>query len=363
MKLSVVSAISFLVCGCSLFVARGLTQEDRLLLKHADALKRETKNGRVKQILQGNVKLQQGKTVIECDLATQFINEDPIALIGHVSIVDENKALYADTVYFYQETSVQIAVGHVKSITESDTTFADRITYYEKENKIVSQGHVRIVNVKERTILSGGLTEYLRGQKYGKILQEPVWTKMDSLGRVTMTIAGDSMEVFDGGNRMVALGKVKIKQQETRATCERAEYFKQKEETILTHNPIVIRDNQHISGDTLKLYLKNSQLMRAEVIGNALATSDADTLSPGRWVNRLAGDRMDFIFSEKKLQTVLIENQAVSKYHNIENQEYKGVNEVSGDKIEINFYKGEVSRIRVSSNPEFANGKYSPPKK
>lgn len=340
----------------------GQESGDRLRLIHADVLKRETIAGKAYQKLQGNVEFQQGKTNIKCDLATQIFEQEPAALIGHVQIVDEARQLYADTVYIYQNLKKQIAHGRVVSITESDTTRAHRISYFEKENKVVSEKDVRIANVKDRTVVTGGFAEYFRDQKYGKILVNPMMTKLDSLGKVTMTISGDTMEVFEGGKRVLVSGNVKIQQQETDAACGRVEYFKEEERAVLTEQPVVEHTNQHISGDTLVLYLEDAQLSRAHVIGNAVAASEADTLNKGRWVNKLTGQVMNFYFANKKLKRAVIENQATSLYHVIENKQYKGVNEVTGDRIEVYMNDGAVQRVRVTSAPEFSSGKYSPPK-
>jgi len=335
---------------------------ERLRLIHADVLKREIIAGKAHQILRGNVEFQQGKTNIRCELATQVFEQDPSALIGRVKIVDEKRQLYADTVYFYEKQSKQIALGHVTSITESDTTTAERISYFENEDKVVSENNVRISNFKERTIATGGYAEYYRETKYGKILMNPVWTKLDSLGKATMTISGDTMEVFESGKRTLVRGNVKIRQNETDATCGRVEQFKEDKKAVLTKQPLVIHSNQHISGDTLVLYLEDSQLRRAFVTGSALATSEADTLNKGSWVNKLTGQKMNFYFNNKKLDRAVIENQASSLYHVIENKQYKGINEVSGDRIEVYLKDGAVQRVKVTSNPEFSNGKYSPPK-
>ena len=349
------------VVGLTSFAIAQDTNE-RLRLIHADLLKRETIDGQAYQKLQGNVEFQQGKTNIKCDLATQIFERDPAALIGHVKIVDDTRQLFADTVYFYQQQRKQIARGHVISITETDTTRADCISYFEKEDKVVSEKNVRISNVRDRSVVRGGLAEYFRKQKYGKVLMDPVMTKLDSSGKIAMTITGDSMEVLEGGKRLLVKGNVTIRQQATDAACGKLDYFKDEERSVLTQQPSVVHSNQHISGDTLVLYLEDSQLARALVTGNALATSDADTLNKGRWVNKLTGQTMDFYFSDKKLLRAVIENQATSLYHVIEKKQYKGVNEVSGDRIEVYLKDGAVQRVKVTSDPEFSNGKYSPPK-
>lgn len=347
-----------------LFVFPLFGQEHReaLRLIHADQLKREVIGRKVRQRLEGRVEFRQGKTTIRCDVAMQVLGEEPTALIGRVQIYDESRTLHADTVYFYEKESKQIAVGHVLSITESDTTVAHRITYYQEANRVVSEKNVRIVNRYDRTILTGQFAEYLRNEEHGKILGHPELVKLDSLGSEYMRVVGDTMELFNGGDTTVVRGAVRMTQRGTMATCGQAEYFKSEEKTILTDNPTVVQSNRQITGDTLLLYLEDSRLSRAFVRGHAMATSDADTLNKGRWVNKLTGQTMEFYFQDKKLRKVVINDQATSLYHVIENNQYKGANEVSGDRIVVYMPDGVPQRVAVTSSPEFSSGKFSPPR-
>lgn len=337
-------------------------KKERLRLIHADLLKRETIGQKVKQVLEGNVKFEQGKTTIECDLASQTVDEDPIALIGNVHIYDEEQNLFADTVYVYSKEFKQVAVGNVRSFTETDTTTANRMTYFQKQKRVISEGDVRKIDPKERTILTGGFAVYQQEEKYGEVFDDPVLIQHDSLGSEIMRILADTMEVFENGQRTIAKGNVKISQPGIKATCGQAEYIKSAKEIILNDSPKVLQRNQQISGDTLKLYLNDSRLTRVVVTGNALATSDADTLDRGKWLNKLMGQNMEFFFGGANgLKKIIIENQATSLYHIIEEKEYKGANEVSGDKITLELSEGKVQTVQVSSSPDLSTGKYSPP--
>ena len=129
---------------------------------------------------------------------------------------------------------------------------------------------------------------------------------------------------------------------------------------LLTANPKVMRSNREILGDSLQLYFSDTYITRAHVRGNASATSEADTLNPGRWVNKLSGRIMDFYFDDRELQKVVIKDQATSEYHIIEGLQYKGLNQASGDRIVVFLANGEAERVEVTGHPELAAGKYMP---
>ena len=219
-------------------------KHERLRLIHADLLKRETTGQKVKQVLEGSVKFEQGKTTIECDLASQTVDEDPIALIGNVHIYDEEQNLFADTVYVYTKEFKQVAVGNVRSFTESDTTTANRMTYFQKQKRVISEGDVRKVDPREKTILTGGFAIYQREAKYGEVFDHPVLIQYDSLANEIMRILADTMEVFENGQRTIAKGNVEIIQPDIRATCGQAAYIKSEKEITLNDSPKVLQRNQ-----------------------------------------------------------------------------------------------------------------------
>ena len=355
------TAICLILCLLSAPVW-GQKSRERLKLLHADFLRREVKNKRILQKLEGNVEFEQGKTTIKCDVAEQEVGIEKTSLIGNVHIFDEEQSLLADTVYFFQKRKIQIAVGRVKNVTKEDTTTANKMTYYESEQQLISEGDVRIANRKERSVLTAGKAIYFRDREYGEITENPVLVQKDSLGVETTRIFADTMEVDRKSKHTHIKRRVRIIQSKMTATCGTADYFKRENKIELTLNPKIMQENRVISGDTLRLFLKNSNLEHAVVLGDAMVTSDADTLAKGRWVNKLSGKKMTFYFKNKKLHKMLIEGQATSYYHIIEKNEYKGANEISGDKIEIFLTDDKADKVLVISSPDKSFGKYRPPK-
>jgi len=355
------TAICLILCLLSTSIF-GQNSSERLKLLHADVLRREVKNNRVFQRLEGNVEFKQGKTTIKCDVAEQEVGIEKTSLIGHVHIFDEEQSLQADTVYFFQKQKIQIAVGHVKNVTKKDTTTANKMTYYESERQLLSEGDVRIANREGHSVLTAGKAVYFRDREYGKITENPVLVQKDSLGVETTRIFADTMEVDRKNKHTHIKRRVRIIQSKMTATCGTADYFKRENKIELASNPKIVQENRVITGDTLRLFLKNSLLEHAVVLGDAVVTSDADTLSKGRWINKLTGKKMTFYFKDKKLKRMLIEGQATSYYHIIEKNEYKGANEISGDKIEIFLTDDKADKVVVKSSPDKSFGKYRPPK-
>lgn len=351
------------VCILIALIANGHAQDDseKLRLIHAGSLERKEVDGRIIQSLIGDVELRQGDLMILCDRATHDAERQIFTLIGNVKIYDPEQTLLADTVFVFQAENRQIASGNVVNITASDTTTADRMHYYQRTERLFFEGNVRIASAKDPTRLTGDYLHYLRDDKSGTVWGRPRLTNLDSLGNEASHIVADTMKFYDGGERTVAIQNVVMTQPEAQATADTAEYFKAEGRLRLLGSPQVDRRNQVITGDTLELYLDESKLERAIVTGNAQAVSEADTLSPGRWQNKLSGQAMTFLFRDGALQKVVVQEQATSLYHIVEENQYKGANELSGDKIVIELTEDQAERVLVTSNPDVAEGKYLPP--
>jgi hypothetical protein len=72
---------------------------------------------------------------------------------------------------------------------------------------------------------------------------------------------------------------------------------------------------------------------------------------------------MTIYFKDNAIDKVIVENQATSWYHLIEEMHYKGLNKVTGDKISLFVSNNELRRIRIESKPGSSNGVFYPVEK
>lgn len=353
----------FVIMSLSLFMSNSFAvhSDEKLRLIHAESLEREILDGEIIQRIIGNVKFQQDLTTISCDVAEQIVNRGEFTLLGNVNIYDKEQHLQADSLFIYEKEKLQVARGHVINITEKDTTYADKVTYFQSENKFESNGNVKIRNIERNSALTGEAAVYFKNEDDAIIWGSPSFVKYDSVGFEATRINADTLKTFENGDSTIAQGNVEILQEGGVSKCGRAEYFPNRDKIYLYDEPVIEQKNQHIRGDSIQIFLEDSKLAQVLVVRNAMAVSDADTLNKGSLENKLTGQQMNFFFVDNKLNKVEIEHQATSIYHIIEEEKYKGANEVSGDKITIEFDGNTAKRVLVVSEPDLAAGKFLPP--
>ena len=311
--------------------------------------------------LKGRVHFRQGDAHLFCEKATWFFDEERVLLERNVKIDDGEKLLFADFITYFGREMREEARGHVKIVDSTRTIEADQIIFYEEDDRAIAENNVRVTDTANFVTLTGGHGEYFRALDSVIVMINPVMIRSDSTGKEDLRIVGETMTLSQNGDKALVTDNVVITKDTTEARCGEAEYIREFNKFILRKEPRVWQIDQQLSGDTIELYFEDRHLDRVDVLGNAHVVSEADTvLLPGR-MNRLTGQQMSINVHENEIETIVIENQATSWYHLIEEGEYKGLNKVIGDKLSLYLADGEIKRILIESDPDVSSGIFYPP--
>ena len=341
------------------FVLRPKRQER--LIGAADNGRVETVNGRTVRKLWGNVRFRQGEAVMSCDSAIQYVDKNVTNLMGNVCINTGKRQLYADMVRYNENTRVEEALGNVVLYDSTRILHGDFVTYFENEERAIASGNVLLTDTTQFAVLTCGHIEYERVGGYAAAWQKPILTKTDSTGEDSIQIYGAKMELFETGKRAVVRDSVLIVRKALHAQCGFAEYRDEEEKIILTDQPIATRKFDTIYGDRFELFLKETEIETILVMGDALITSPMDTLNPGRRLNELQGQTVTMVFEDEHLCEIIIKEQGSSSYYLVEEGEFRGVNNITGDLIKIYLVDDELQRVRIESTPGKTTGTYYPP--
>jgi hypothetical protein len=104
------------------------------------------------------------------------------------------------------------------------------------------------------------------------------------------------------------------------------------------------------------MFLVDEQLDRLEVVGNAVATSPADSLHPEPR-NRMEGKRMQLWIHDDAISRVEVTRNATATYYIRDDNKPEGRNVTSGDELIVFFEDSEISHIEVHGGTQ---GTYTP---
>jgi lipopolysaccharide export system protein LptA len=257
-SVSVISLLLLIAVGLNFTNAQQKNAQDEYITVVGDSLKGLMINGESIREVYGHVVLTQGRVVITCEKATQYISRNDALLEGNVVAKQDTLTILTPraTYYGFEKRSRSNS-----GLTLNDTKViltADSGDYYYREDRAFFQGDVRLYDTVT-TLTSNQLT-YFKSQN-----------RMIAIGNVkivdsTNTIYADSLENFRATRITFANKNVKITSTSNNVVIygDHLEDYANKSYTFINKNPLLIQIDSSVSKDTLKS-LKDSSKVRDSV--------------------------------------------------------------------------------------------------
>jgi len=179
----------FLLSFLFILASQSFTQQNEPIYVIGDSLVGKSINGESIREVYGNVYLTQGRVVITCDKAIQFISRNQAELIGNViatkdtltirtprgfyfgnikktkstsgvTLDDQKVVLTADSGEYYFNEDRAFFETNVKLRDKSSTLTSNKLTYYQQQNRALATGSVKIVDAEN--IITSDTLEHFR---------------------------------------------------------------------------------------------------------------------------------------------------------------------------------------------------------
>ena len=365
----------------SLWAAKG----EKLELIKADKIRSFTRNGNTYRRLVGDVKMRRGDAILTCELAEFQVDQDEALLSGGVTIVtphsklsgktahyygtseyvellgnarfeDEPYIVTAEKLGYYIELKKVLATNNPVLVDSGSTLSADTIYYYEDSQLGDALGQAEMINSSDSLSVSGNHLLYYSGKdsllSYGDA-EFRKWTAEDT----TLRIESDSLSLEDGF--FFAWRDVILTNGGAVGTCGQAVYMQDDEVAIMRENPELREDDFILSGDVFNLHMQDGELTSVYVPENPHFIQKK-RLGDSTFTDWLDGRVMAVEFQDGQPQSVTLVEMATSFFNVIEEDRFKGSNNVSGDTLYILLSDSSISNITVTGGAE---GKFTPAKK
>jgi len=374
-----------------------LAQQNKIIeLRSADTLKGRTINNEEVRELIGNVYFVQiasegGLVKVWCDRALRFMTQNKIELYGNVKVVRDSITIRSNEGVYYAErrmmegkNGIQLDrgktfltarsgeyfvdekhshfIGDVVLVDTSTTITCNEMHYFEAETRSVAVGNVHVFENTNGINIYGDSLIHIEQKKFTLVLKQPRLVKIDTstsgIIDTMVVISREMQSIQDTAERFVAIDSVRLVKGDMSARCGKATYFVKDDFIALQTHPIIWSDENQITGDSIRIRMEEKRLRSMWVKNRAMAISRVDTALPNRF-NQLTGRELTMYFHENKLEQVDVQKNATSLYYLFDNKEPNGANKSSGDRIFIDFVKGDVDRIKIVGGVQ---GQYFPEK-
>jgi lipopolysaccharide export system protein LptA len=350
---------SFLI---ALFVMCGLLwaqTKPPIVLERADSLRSTEENGVRKQVLNGHVWITRDSLSVTCDNAVYYPDSGLVIFRNNVEFKDPKRTLLADEVIYNEFTEEVFASNHVRVYQGDSLSTSSRTARYKERLKSgFLYDDVKIRQESRHLQLTGDLGFIDQEQNFGWVTADPVLTERDSLLRVITEIHGDTISYDHALKVARATGHVTVNRDSLVSSGKRLVYHKDLGYAEMLGDPRAVRNQDVVTGDTLRLFFKSEQLDHVEILGHALGTSPADSGAPEP-LNRMEGKKMTLWVDSVGVKEVLVEGTAIATYYVRDKGQPRGMNVTSGDQLHVFFENRRMSRIRVEGGTE---GDYTPQK-
>jgi lipopolysaccharide assembly outer membrane protein LptD (OstA) len=330
-----------------------------IVLNRANSLVSSEENGKRKQELIGDVRITKDSLVVDCQHAEYYPDSGIVIFQKDVIFKTPHRILMADQVIYNENTEEVNASNNVR-VYQGDTLsiLARRADYFDRLKSGYLYDDVQMREDSRRITLTGRRGFGDNDRKWGWVTGNPVATERDSTERIVSTVRGDTIEYYSDTRMMRVRGHVRVDRDSLVAIGATLDYLTQEHYALLLGAPEAVRGNDHVKGDTIRLYFEKQKqsLDSVYVIGHALVTSPADSGSPEP-LNRMEGKRMTLFLQKGLISNVLVQGTATATYFVREKNEKRGMNVTSGDRLRVFFEDRKMSRIRVEGGTQ---GTYTP---
>ena len=244
-----------------------------------------------------------------------YLNSHPdqSQLFGRSTIVDKDKSITGDSLYHNSKTGLNEGFGNV--------------VYIDKENK--NELRAQHVFYNEQTGY-GYATNRALMLDYSQ--KDTLWMHADSLKIYTHNIGTDSVY-----RKVHAFDHVRAYRQDLQAVCDSLVFNSQDSCMTMYRDPIAWNYNRQLLGEVMKVYMNDSTVRKAEIIGQALSVEKVDDKNH---YNQVSSTRMNAYFNDGAMRRADAIGSVKTVFYNTDNKD--------SVLTELNYLETDTMRMYMS---------------
>ncbi|MCO6473416.1 MAG: hypothetical protein J5I57_06775 [Melioribacteraceae bacterium] len=307
-----------------------------------------------------SIMMYDGNVVLSADFGTHFFDEKKSVFTSDVELFDSLSTLKSDELIYYNDLDKAVATGNVIIADSSSVIYADSLIHIREKNYTKAFENVKIKNPENNTDIFCGMLEDFGDSNYTKISINPVMIKIDTSnnGRIdSLLIAANFMESFDDDNpRLKATDSVEIVRGEFSSINERTVYFRDND-AISTYKkesekkqPVMWFGNTQLLGDSVYIKLIDNQLNEIDIFEHSIIISKNENFD-FRY-DQISGDTLKLFFKESKLDFAEVFGGVLSIYYIYDENATEGLIKATSKNAKIIFNDNKVNKVNLYVEPD-----------
>lgn len=250
-----------------------------------------------------NVKLRSGKEVVTTDTLYYDVRKSKAHMVGPSKIVSGASVVKTEDGYYDTKTDRAQLYGR-STVIDKDKTLTGDTLYYVKDGESIGYGNVVYVDKKSKNSLTCNYLRYNEKTGNGFATRNPV--AIDYSQKDTLWVHSDTMRIntfhinTDSVYRKVhAYPKVRAYRLDMQAICDSLVFNSQDSCMTMYKDPIVWNGNRQLLGEKILVFMNDSTVRFAHVIGQALSV---EQMPDSVHFNQISSSEMKSYFEKGEIK-------------------------------------------------------------
>ena len=294
----------------------------------------------------------------------QFIQyqerSEDIYMRGNAYYVDSEQEITAEEIQYNGTTGQYATRGRSRVSDPPQVLLADQIDFQDEEESGYGEaiGNVVWQDTSAALTINTDTMQYEKGRDYLKAIGGPqgrpeliTISEGDSLFMASDTLVGSQADTLesDTSRLLLAFNDVRIFKSNLQAVSDSLSYHTGDSLFVFYGDPVLWSDTSQFTGDTILMRLKNDQIDRIFLRGNAFIIN----ISDDQFFNQIKGKYIEAIFRNNELWRINVDGNAETIYYAKDDVGgYVGVNQTVCSEMILYFGANEVERIKLFKDPD-----------
>lgn len=288
-----------------------MTNAGRLIT--TDTLHYDTRSS--KAHVTGPSKITQNGSVIDTENAYFDTKTDQAEMYGRSTVVDKDKTITGDSLFYDKNTGLARGYGNV--------------IYIDKVNK--NRLECERMNYNEKTGY-GWATQKVLAKDYSQ--KDTLYMHADSMKIYTFNINTDSMY-----RKVHCFNHVKVYRVDMQAICDSLVANSQDSCMTMYKDPITWNGERQILGEKILVYMQDSTIRDAHVVGQALSV---ERMPDGKNYNQVSSKLMDAYFTDGVVRRIVATGNVKVIYYPTDDKD--------SSLIGLNYVESDTMRMYMNKN-------------
>ncbi|MGH3859892.1 putative LPS assembly protein LptD, partial [Actinokineospora sp.] len=297
--------------------------------------------------LDRRVRMVDSTTTVACDHAIYSEDRDILQLVGTVVITDRGAVLRAPSGTYDRRHGRADLYGGVSAADSSQRATCDQMAYFRNERLLQARGHVVGEDLQNRMTLSADSVDYDRGAHEAVARGRPVLRSRDRDGKIA-EVRARMLKVNSASRIAEAIDSVRVTRDTLQASADYGLFDDRADRGWLLGSPRAWDDETTVTGDTLEIWTDKRALRRFVVRNNAVIDYVGARPDSRGETSRLTGRQIVVFFSRDVMDSLVAVGKARNDYQAPPRDgRTPEANRAEGDTITVHFVNRKVDRAVV----------------